>query len=120
MRYPRKGSGVMYDSGAGNEEGILLDRRNRSIKQLDPVAWTVWQLCDGTHSQNGIIDEITRVYDVPRAQASRDVAELLKELESANLVEENTDPSFSTLDLGCKYCDAKALSTELKRRLGRS
>jgi len=110
----------MYDSGAGDEEGILLDRRNRSIKQLDPVAWKVWQLCDGNHSQNEIIDEITRIYDVSTEQASRDIAELLKELGSENLVEENTDPSYSTLDLGCKYCDAKALSTELKRRLGRS
>ena len=72
-------------------ETLIVPIRNRvgdlpSIYTLNEVGARVWQMIDPSRSVNQIVETISDEYDVARAEAARDVVELLDSMESAGLI----------------------------------
>jgi len=89
LDYPKRVDGVMdrYEEKKGL--GILFDHRSARFMSLNPVAWEIWKLCDGSHSTGDIADAITQIFEVSGDQASEDVLEVLGDMESRGLIQGN-------------------------------
>lgn len=62
-----------------------------SIYTLNEVATMIWQTIDGWSSVSQIIDAVCQEYDVERAEAEKDVMELIHSLEAAGLVRQRDE-----------------------------
>ena len=89
LKYPRRVDDVVdrYEERKGS--GVLFDHRNAGFMSLNPVAWEIWRLCDGSHSAGDIVEEITQIFEVSGDQASEDVLEVLGDMESRGLIQGN-------------------------------
>jgi len=73
------------------EESILVPIRQNVgnldyVYTLSDVAADVWQLLDGTHTLDAIIDAICESYEIDRATAATDVTALVTDLTEVELV----------------------------------
>lgn len=59
------------------------------VYTLSPVAARIWTLLDGTRSLDEVADILCTEYDVDRATAAADVAELVASLTEAKLIAES-------------------------------
>jgi len=87
---------VMDTFEESQELGILFDMRNGKFRLLDPVAWMVWKLCDGAHSKDDIVKEVTKVFDVSGEQASGDVTGVLDEMEAQGIIHTVDQPDLAS------------------------
>lgn len=71
---------------AGNQT-VLLHLHDGKYFSLDTVGGRIWQLCDGRRTVSEVAAAISDEFDVDRATAASDVAELLDELERERLIE---------------------------------
>jgi len=88
--YKRAGEVVLRRVG---KEALLVPVRNKvgdldSIFTLNETAITVWEAIEGQTSLDAVIDRLCSTYDVTREQASADVAEIVRTLIDAHLLEE--------------------------------
>ncbi len=61
-----------------DDECILYDTGKGSIHVLNALAEFVWNLCDGSHSLDAIVERVCETYEVPVGRDVRkDVEEVL-------------------------------------------
>src|SRR5437762_8208759 len=87
--YRHAGEIVMRRVG---REALLVPVRNRvgdldSIFTLNETAILVWEVLDGGASLDAIVDRVCDEYDVARDQAAADIAEIVRALSEAGLLE---------------------------------
>jgi len=70
------------------DELLLYDPKTGETLLLNNTAAAIVELCDGSTSPVGIVDEIMSVVEVDRAQVEADVQKLINDLEERGLVEE--------------------------------
>jgi hypothetical protein len=66
---------------------LLFDQRSRTSIPVSESAGRIWQLCDGDHTLDQIVDDLLSVYDAERFQIDHDAREFLALLEQHGLVE---------------------------------
>lgn len=72
------------------DEGVLIDRDEREVLRLNPIATEIWQAIDGKRTTNEIIDHIYQTFEVPRKRAQKDVLRFLRQLVRREMVEETS------------------------------
>ncbi len=65
---------------------VLLSLDEGTYFRLNEVGGVVWELCDGGHTVQDVVDAICDLYDAPEDEVRRDVLDLLHELASERLV----------------------------------
>lgn len=72
---------------------IILDRPHGKLHELNATASYVWRCCDGRATVTEIVTATAREFDADPITVERDVAEILRQLESFQLIEwTNTPP----------------------------
>lgn len=69
-----------------DDEVVLIDMAGGELFSLKGTARAIWDKIDGRNSRAGIVEELSREYDVEAIQAEADVSELLEALGSARLI----------------------------------
>jgi hypothetical protein len=67
-------------------EAVLILADASEINVLNRVGSLIFELSDGAHSVNEIVDEITRQFDISREQAESDTLAFLAELEKQRVL----------------------------------
>ncbi len=80
---PRRRDGVRIRR-VGSRVVLIVDSQG---VELNETAESVWRLCSGETSMQGIIDSIADEYDAEIEQITEDVVELVQELEALNALE---------------------------------
>lgn len=71
------------------DEAILFDPRTGAVKILNETGAFIYQMLDGKHDLNAIVELLMERYDiVDREQAQKDLDEFLQGLRDADLVGE--------------------------------
>ena len=84
-RLPTRHSDVQLRD-EGHEARLIVPGR-ASTYVLNPTARAVWELCDGSTTVDELADALCQVFDVTRATAATDVADVLEGLVAADLVD---------------------------------
>ena len=71
---------------------LLFDPTSRMTIPVSESAGRIWQLCDGNHTIDQIVDDLAVIYDAERFQIDQDTREFLAVLERHGFVQRN--PSF--------------------------
>lgn len=72
------------------QETIILDTKvGKEVHQLNEVASFVWNLCDGNHEIQKIVDKVCDEFDVDPTQAAHDIQLLIQELSAKSLLVDN-------------------------------
>ncbi len=67
------------------EEAILISSEDSMLHSLDEVGTLIWELADGEHTIDQIVDRICEDYDVERERAHKDTVEFLENLAGDEL-----------------------------------
>jgi len=62
------------------DEKVVYDKENGRVHFMNRTATFVFELCDGTHSKEEIIEDLLDIYDVSRDKAEKDVNKILKDM----------------------------------------
>jgi hypothetical protein len=73
-------------SQRGADAIVLLSLSHGRYYTLEGVGARAWELCDGTRSRRDVGVEISREYDVPFERVDADLAELIDDLVSEELL----------------------------------
>ena len=65
---------------------LMKMREGEKEIQLDEVGSSVWEMCDGEHDLNDIINMLCRQYKLSRREADVSAREFLKSLAQRNLI----------------------------------
>ncbi len=76
---------VLFRELAG--EAVLLDLKSQRYFGLDPVGTRIWQLLDERGRTEGVLQAMLDEFEVEEADLRRDIADFLRELEEAGLIE---------------------------------
>jgi hypothetical protein len=68
-------------------EAVILNLKTGTYHSLNPVGARIWQLIQETKTVRDIINTLVTEYDVELTVCERDLQELIKQLESAHLIE---------------------------------
>ena len=68
------------------EEGILFNPDTADIVILNETACFIWRLCDGRHTLEGIVDELTGCYEAEKNTIGKDADAFISELEKRGFV----------------------------------
>ncbi|MBI5648863.1 MAG: PqqD family protein [Chloroflexi bacterium] len=69
-----------------DDEAVIVLADAGEIIVLDPVGTRVWELSDGSHTVQQIVDVIGDEFEVTRDQARADVAEFLETLAREKII----------------------------------
>ena len=69
-----------------DDEVVILDVPSGRYFGLNDVGALIWDLLDGDHDRDAIVEAITAEFDVDRPTAAADLDSLLAELTEAGLV----------------------------------
>jgi hypothetical protein len=72
---------------------IILDRPHGKLHELNATASYVWRCCDGRATVSEIVTATAREFDADPSAVERDVADILQQLESIQLIEWTKVPS---------------------------
>jgi methyltransferase-like protein len=87
MKRPKKLSSLSYR--AIGDETIILDTKiNREVHQLNALGTFIWDLCDGQHTVNNIVDKVCEEFESVESEVREDVFNFILELENKFLFEE--------------------------------
>jgi pyrroloquinoline quinone biosynthesis protein D len=81
---PRRVDAVVWRRG--DEGVVVLNPNDGNYFSLDDVGGRIWELCDGERSANEIATLLAGEYDASIADITRDMLELLHELQAEGLV----------------------------------
>jgi methyltransferase-like protein len=71
-------------------ETIILDTKvGKEVHQLNEVASFIWNLCDGLHTNDDIVEKVCQEFEVSHLEAEADVQILISGLGSKSLLIEN-------------------------------
>lgn len=68
-------------------EAVLLDRNGGRVHQLNLTASFVWSKLDGSTSPHDVAVAVAEAFDVEPETAARDVAAILEQFRTLNLLE---------------------------------
>jgi hypothetical protein len=68
------------------DETVILDLTSGRYFGLDPVGSRIWHLIAAGRPLSEVCDAIATEYDVPRAEAERDLHQLLSDLKTEGLI----------------------------------
>jgi hypothetical protein len=71
-------------------EAVLLNPEAGSSYTLNRVGTLIWKMLDGKHTPDDIATAICQLYKVEHEQALQDVANILADLRSNNLLNDYT------------------------------
>jgi hypothetical protein len=87
MRVFRRTPNVLYD--LLGEQAVLIDAQGTEIITLNRLGTLVWQALDGEHDANGIVRQVTAMFeDIDPQRITQDVELFLDELNRLSLVVE--------------------------------
>ncbi|MFA6236650.1 MAG: PqqD family protein [Bacteriovorax sp.] len=89
MKKPQKMERLAYRK-IGDETIILDTKINKEIHQLNEVASFVWELCDGKHDVQSIIQKVCEEFDVAESVAVEDINAIIAELDAKSLLTDNS------------------------------
>jgi hypothetical protein len=69
---------------------LLFDQRSRISIPVSESAGRIWELCDGNHTIEQIVDDLAVMYDAKRFQIDQDAREFLAVLEEHGFVERHS------------------------------
>jgi hypothetical protein len=69
-----------------DQSSLLFDQRTRTTIPVSESAGRIWDLCDGDHTVDQIVDDLAMIYDAERFQIDHDAREFLALLERHDLV----------------------------------
>lgn len=81
---PRRRERVLTQTAAGTL--VLLDLDGGQYYSLDEVSARVWELCDGEHGVDGIVETISAEYDASAETIYEDVLAFLEEMLDEKLL----------------------------------
>ena len=86
-RKPKRNKNVAWR--VVEQEAILISSEDSMLHSLDEVGTLIWEMADGEHTVDQIVDRICDEYDVERERAHKDALEFLEKLagEEMKLVE---------------------------------
>jgi len=67
-------------------EAVIMDPQRGKVLALNEVGSYIWELLDGAHSQEDLLDKICREFNVGREVAAADLEEFIAVLRSKDLV----------------------------------
>ena len=82
---PLKRSDVVYRPL--EEEGLLVDTKNKKVHSLNRAANFIWGLCDGCHSLQDISKELAARFDVKEPDAMKDTERMVAEFQTHHLLQ---------------------------------
>jgi hypothetical protein len=71
---------------------IILDRPHGKLHELNTTAGYVWRCCDGRATVSEIVTATAREFAADPSTVERDVADILQQLERAQLIEWTNAP----------------------------
>ncbi len=74
----RKNDTILYKELSGTP--ALIDPYRRTLVRLNPAAFEIWQLLDGTRSVLEIIGSVRDAFEIDEASLRKDVIGFLKEM----------------------------------------
>lgn len=91
--YPRRKPQVIAQKASN--DFLLFNMDDGNYYSLNEVGCRIWELCDGTHSVQEIIDTMAQEYDEARDVLAGDVVEFLEKFLSDKLIVElaQSEPS---------------------------
>ena len=75
---------------------LLFDQRSRTTIPVNESAARIWELCDGNHTLEQIVDNLADIYDAQRSKIDDDAREFLALLEQHGLIERSPVPHVSS------------------------
>jgi hypothetical protein len=84
LKYPKKIGEVIAKSEDG--ENYIIKVSDDKIYEVVPIAYYVWEMCDGNHTVEQIVGEISKEAGLPVEQIKDTIALIIGELEKASLV----------------------------------
>ena len=72
-------------------EAVLLDLKSQEYFGLNEIGTRVWTALQQGEELSALVEEIVRSYDAQAEQIRVDIDQLIKELQSANLIVLNDD-----------------------------
>ncbi len=78
QRKPKRNKNVAWR--VIEEEAILISSEDSMLHSLDEVATLIWEMADGEHTVDQIVDRVCDEYDVERERAHKDTVEFLEKL----------------------------------------
>jgi hypothetical protein len=83
QRKPKRNKNVAWR--VIEEEAILISSEDSMLHSLDEVATLIWEMADGEHTIDQIVDRVCDDYDVERDRARKDTVEFLEKLAGEDL-----------------------------------
>lgn len=72
---------------------LLYEKRGGIALPVNESGAEIWELCDGTHSVEEIVEDLALRYDAPRSQIDGDAREFLAVLLRHGLLDLHSSPS---------------------------
>ncbi len=69
-----------------DDELVVLDRQNEQVHRLNALSVFIVDQCDGTRSEQAIIDAIVERYDVERPVAAADAEAMIVHLRTLGIL----------------------------------
>jgi hypothetical protein len=69
---------------------LLFNMDDGSYYSLNEVGARIWELCDGMHSVEQVIDTLAQEYDVPKDVLAEDVVDFIERFQNDKLVVDTT------------------------------
>jgi hypothetical protein len=70
---------------------LLFDTASATAYPVTESAAHIWELCDGTHTAQQMIDELESRYEIDRDTLERDTLDLIRDLLEKELLDELSD-----------------------------
>ena len=68
------------EGGDVEERGTVILLISGMMHQLNLLGGMIWSLCDGTHTQEQVVDHLLEEFDVDRNELTDDVSEFVEDL----------------------------------------
>jgi hypothetical protein len=75
----------------GEDGGLVVLPTKREVKVLNPVGMRVFDLLDGTRSEEEIVETVAAEFEVSRDDATRDVRDFLEDLRREGMLIETAE-----------------------------
>jgi hypothetical protein len=66
---------------------LLFDTESATAIPVSESGRKIWEMCDGAHTVDGIVDDLAALYDAERIEIDQDTREFLTALAGHGLVE---------------------------------
>ncbi len=94
--YPRRKEQVIAQKASA--DFLLFNMDDGKYYSLNEVGCRIWELCDGSHSTEQIIDTLAQEYDEAKEVLAEDVVEFLERFRNDKLIVElaQSEPSVAS------------------------